>query len=49
MVQVIQDRERLLPGSASLPRIPGSVADVTEVTEGLGQAPAAAAPAMQVS
>src|ERR1039458_10400777 len=39
MVQVVQDRERLLPGRASLLRIPGGVAGVAEVAEGLGHAP----------
>jgi len=48
MVEVIQDRERLLPGRAGLLRIPGSAVAVTEVAEGFGRAPAAADLMVQV-
>jgi putative transposase len=48
MVEVVQDGERLFPGRARLPEMPGGVAGVANVTENLGLARAVAGLAMQV-
>ena len=47
MAEVLQDREGLFPGHASLLRFSGGVAGVAEVAQSVGRGPAAASLAMQ--